>query len=359
MTKKIKLFAFSAIWLMFLTPYFSQAHVKWFSDWSFTDQPQSIQGILSPLFIGLATATMVALAVAVFLDKRLSSMGWYQSVVKWFDERQNYAVLAVRIGLGMTFILAWSGDTLLSPDLRTTDPLLGWGQFVLALLLIFPSTTPLAGVGTLILYGIGISQFGVFYMLDYFIFVGVGVYLIVANLSNERLRSLRIPALYFSVGFSLMWLGIEKIVYPQWGLEILTARPFLTLGLDPQFFLTSAAFVELVLGYLLIIGLLERPIAIVVTLVFFTTTLIFGKVEVIGHTIIHAALIAFLLEGTTRGIYRAPINIHRQTSWRMAFAAINFALITVAFVIPYELMAQNAFNTTIAAFSNFLTIVWR
>lgn len=298
--------------------------------------------ILSPLFFALLGLTLAGLLIAVYLDRRLSQNAAYRQIVVWFDSRREFAPLVLRIGLGMTLMLAWAGDRLLTPDLELSSPVVGWAQFVLALLLIFPRTTPLAGLGTLILYGIGIIEHGAFYMLDYFIFVGAGVYLMVYSSKNSSISSLRIPALYFSVGFSLFWVAIEKIIYPQWGLDVIAATPELALGLDPSFFLLSAAFVELALGYLLIIGLLERPMAVLITLVFFTTTLIFGKTEVIGHTIIHAALIVFLLEGTIRGVYPAPINIHRSLSWRLAFAAINFVLLLTVLIVPYQMMAQAA-----------------
>jgi uncharacterized membrane protein YphA (DoxX/SURF4 family) len=215
----------------------------------------------------------------------------------------------------------------------------GWLQFAVAALLLFRATTPIAGLGVLLLYVIGVIQFGAFYMLDYFLFVGVGVYLLVSDAPNVRIRGLRIPALYFTVGFSLFWVGLEKIIYPQWGLYILEQNPQLALGLDTRFFLTAAAFVELSLGYLLIIGLLERPIALAITLVFFTTTLVFGKTEVIGHTIIHAALLVFLLEGPGR-VYPAPINIHRRLWLRVAFASVNFLLVLIVLIVPYSAVAQ-------------------
>jgi uncharacterized membrane protein YphA (DoxX/SURF4 family) len=326
----------------------ASAHVKWFATWSFNDAPRTIGEIITPPFIGLTALTIVALMASVFIDRRLGDTPWYKRIIAWFDARQPYALLVLRIGLGMTLMLAWAGDTLLTPDLPLSNPVIGWVQFILALLLIFPQTVPVAGAGTLLLYLLGIVEFGAFYMLDYFIFVGVGIYLIVAKLPNARLQSLRLPALYFSVGFSLVWVAIEKIIYPQWGMDVLAANPALTLGLDPSFFLLAAAFVELALGYLLIIGLLERPMAVVITLVFFTTTVIFGKTEVIGHTIIHAALIAFLLEGTRRTVYPAPIDIHRTLGWRVAFAAVNFVLMVALLLIPYQLMSQAIYTDSLA-----------
>lgn len=334
--------------LFLLTPFTALAHVKWFADWSFGDTPTTLANLITPSFIGLLLLTVGGLAVATFIDHKLGGSGVYQRITRWFDQRRQYAPLVLRVGLGMTFLLAWADDRLLTPDLPLSNPIWGWVQFGLALLLIFPAASAIAGLGTLGLYALGVVEHGAFYMLDYFIFVGVGVYLITDQLKNPRLHSLRLPALYFGVGFSLMWVAIEKIIYPQWGLDVLAANPQLTLGLDPQFFLLSAGFIELALGYLLIIGLLERPLSVVITLVFFTTTLVFGKVEVIGHTIIHAALIVFLLEGTSHSIYPAPINIHRTLPWRMAFAAVNFVLLLALFIAPYLLLAQSTYSTSLA-----------
>jgi uncharacterized membrane protein YphA (DoxX/SURF4 family) len=358
--KRIRLVWFCLIWLLGVSPWIVSGHVKWFTEWSFADAPRGLGELLTPLTVGLLLFTMVALALAVFIDTTLQQQGWYQRIIAWFEVRRAVAPLALRIGLGMTFILAWQADTLLSPDLNVADqPILGWAQFALALLLIFPQTTPLAGLGTLALYVLGVAQFGAFYMLDYFIFVGVAVYLMVYGLRNARLRALRIPALYFSVGFSLFWVGIEKLVYPQWGLAILAERPVLTLGFEPSFFLTGAAFVELALGYLFIIGLLERPMAIVVTLVFFLTTLIFGKVEVIGHTIIHAALIVFLLEGTRTRVFLAPIRWVSGLRGRVGFAAVNFAVVLIVLIVPYVAMATSVHNAaTSVVFRPLMRALW-
>lgn len=333
---------------LFGTTFTAAAHVKWFATWSFDDPPKTIGEIITAPFLALLALTIVGLLIAVFLDRRLAQNPYYLRIVGWFDARREVAPLVLRIGLGMTLMLAWADDRLLTPDLAL--PSVGWGtfQFILALLLMLPQTTPLAAVGTLVLYVVGILEHGAFYMLDYFIFVGVAIYLIASAVQNPRIRSLRLPALYFSVGFSLMWVAIEKLIYPQWGLQVLADNPMLTLGLDPTFFLVSAAFVELALGYMIIIGLLERPMAVVITLVFFTTTAIFGKTEIIGHTIIHAALIVFLLEGTTHGLYPAPINMHRSLRWRLAFAALNFVLLLGVLLVPYQLMSQAAYNDSIA-----------
>jgi hypothetical protein len=193
---------------------------------------------------------------------------------------------------------------------------------------------PLAGLGLLLLYGFGVMRFGPLHMLDYAVYAGAGYFLAVSNAGDPRIRGSGLPALYLAVGFSLCWVALEKIVYPQWGLYVLQENPQLALGLDLRFFLLAAAFVEFSLGYLLIINLLQRPLALTITLVFFTTTLVFGKVEVIGHTLIHATLAVFVLEGpgTT---FVPPIAIHRRLGTRSAFAAVNFALLFALLLVPY------------------------
>lgn len=321
--------------VMAALPTTAGAHVKWFSNFNFADVPQTIGEALTPTLIGLAVLSAVALAVLVPIDRFLHGQGWYRRVEDWFENRKQYSRLVMRIGLGASLLMAWQAQALLVPRLSYEMAWVGWFQFLLIFLLFFDKTVIFAGFGVLLLYVLGILQYGLFYMLDYVLFVGVAYYLIVGVFRNPTMRGTAIPALYFTTGFSLIWVGLEKIFYPQWGLYILQQNPQLALGFPIEFFLVAAAFVELVLGYLLIIGLLERPLALVVTLVFFTTTTIFGRVEVIGHTIIHAALIVFLLEGPG-DIYKAPIAFHRKTPLRMAFAGINFLLLIGILFIPYR-----------------------
>jgi FtsH-binding integral membrane protein len=308
------------------------AHVKWFSEFSFADRPLSAAQVLTPLFFGLAVLSMVVIGGMVVLDRRLENAAWYRGVNEWLADRRDQAPLVMRIGVFATLLLAWQADALLVPELRAWAPWVGWAHFWLALFVLFPRTVPLTGGGLIALYGLAAARYGGFHLLDYIFFAGVGWYLLVSGSRSERIRGTGIPALYASVGFSLCWVALEKIIYPQWALHILNEYPQLSLGFDLRFFLLGAAFVEFSLGYLLIINLLQRPLALVITLVFFTTTLVFGKLEVIGHTPIHAALVVFLLEG--RGtVYRPPIALHKRLGLRTAFAAVNFALL-LAILLP-------------------------
>lgn len=69
------------------------------------------------------------------------------------------------------------------------------------------------------------------------------------------------------------------------------------------------------------------------------------------------AIIAFLLEGTRRTLYPAPIDIHRTLGWRMAFAAVNFVLMIALLLIPYQLMSQAAYTDSLAFIHPVLAII--
>jgi hypothetical protein len=322
------------------------AHVKWFAEFDLSDQPATLAEVLSPTFFALAALSVIALGALAVVDRQMEGMAWYQRLDRWLAARAGQSLLVLRVTAGATLLLLWQADALLAPELPA-DPWLGWYQFLLAVLLLFPRTVPIAGAGLGLLYVLGIVRFGVFHMLDYLHYVGVAWFLMVAQAGNERLRETRIPVLYLTVGVALCWLALEKMVYPQWTRYILEQNPQLTLGFDPDFFRVGAAFVEFALGYLLIICLFQRPIALLVTVVFFLTTLVFGKIEVIGHTLLHGALIVFLLEGPGR-FYRPPIAIHGRAWLRVAFTSVNYLLLLVAVLLAYQVSAWQVYEAHVA-----------
>ena len=340
--KKKTILVFSI--LLFGTAIAAFGHVKWFADFSFNDQPLTLTEALGPLFAFLTILSMLVIGAMVILDKKLQSWPLYLKIDEWLQQRKGNSLLIMRIVTGATLLLSWQGDAVLVPELPVTASWVGWIQFVLAFMLLFDRLVKYSGAGIIILYIFAIFQYGMFHMLDHLLFAGAGYFLMVSQSENVAVRESRLPVLYATVGFSLCWLAIEKIIYPQWALYILEQNPQLTLGLDLDFFLMSAAFVEFALGYLLIICLLQRPLALVITLVFFSTTLIFGKVEVIGHTLAHGALIVFLLEGPGK-LYKAPITFHNRMSLRTAFGAVNFALLLAVLMTIYSQGAWYQYET--------------
>lgn len=335
---------FILLGMLFLIQITAFAHVKWFSDFSFSDKPLTLSQAVDTTFILLALLSMSVIGGMVYLDRRLSNTRWYNRINNWLKSHSKYSLTIMRVAAGAVLLLSWQADAMLVPELSIAAAWIGWYQFVLAFLLLFRKTVPLAGLGLVALYGMGIYEFGIFHMLDYPIYAGTGYYFLVNGSSSKKIRGTRLPALYLTVGFSLCWVALEKIIYPQWGLYVLQQNPQLAMGFDLDFFLIGAAFVEFALGYLLIICLLQRPFALVITLVFFTTTLVFGKLEIIGHTLIHGALIVFLIEGPGN-VYSAPITFHKNLKLRAAFGSINFALLLTILLPVYTYSARQQYES--------------
>lgn len=321
----------------------AEAHVKWFSRFSFHDRPLGLTEVVTPTFLAFAALAATVVGALVVLDRWLTDRPFYSRFNARLEAQRPHADAILRAATGASLLLAWQGNTLLAPDLPLGAAWLGWAEFAAAVLLLFGRTVPVAGALLLGLYGVAVARHGLFYLLDYAVFAGIGYALLVSRLRPSTLRASALPALYATTGFSLCWLALEKLVYPDWVGYVVQQNPQLTMGLDPAFFVTAAAFVEFSLGFLLLVGVLSRPLAVAITVVFFTTTLVFGKPEVVGHTILHGALLVFLLEGPGHA-FRPPIALHRTTRWRVAFASVNLLVVLALMLAAYTASARRMYH---------------
>lgn len=319
----------------------ADAHVKWFTSGSYADRPLTLGEVISQLFLILLCVCILTISLGVYLDNTLSKSMWYGRLNVWLETRKDYAYIVMRVAAAMLFLLSWQSDAMLAPTLRLPNDWmwLGWYQFILALLLIIPRTTPIAGAGVILLYLFGIRIYDPFHMLDYMMFFGCGFYLAFRKHKNPKLQVASLTLLYLTVGFSLCWVALEKFIYPDWSLFLLKKHPDLALGLNYNFFLTSVAFIEFSLGYLLLVCLLQRPLAVIITFVFVLTTITFGKVEVIGHTLIHGCLIVFLLEGPGL-VYKKITDTFKNIFKRILANNVFFIVLLVALISLYHVMAQ-------------------
>lgn len=324
----------------FTTP--AMAHVKWFSNYDFEQAPLHVTDLGNIYFWGLLLLSLISLPLIVYIDKKLESSKAYLKINNFLDRYSEDSLLIMRVIIGAVLLMSWQGDSIIAPEITIPSTAWGWVQFLLIFFLLFKETVWITGLGMLVFYFSSIYHHGIFHMLDYMIYPAVGLYFIFSSLKDERYRNLNLPILYSGLGFSLCWVAFEKLMYPHWGLSVLAQAPELTMGLDHQFFLTATAFVEFTLGYLLIICLLQRPLAVIITLVFFTTSVFFGKTEVIGHSILHAALLVFMVKGPGK-YYQAPIRIHKSPWMRSAFACINFIIIFAAMAFSYDSLASKNF----------------
>jgi hypothetical protein len=137
-------------------------------------------------------------------------------------------------------------------------------------------------------------------------------------------------------------------VYPDWALYVLSQHPALAMGLTLDFFLVGAAFVELSLGHMLILALFGRTLALTITIVFLLTTSVFGgKLEVMGHTPVHTALVVFLLEGAGEH-YLPPFLAPRSLARRALLAGGTFVVLLAVLLVAYQKGAVHKYELAVA-----------
>ncbi|MRH45105.1 DoxX family membrane protein [Aquibacillus halophilus] len=327
---KKRLYSFIIVVLVLFTPIFTLAHVKWFA----TVEPQkvTIEQILSPLFITISLFIAILLAVLSQVMNRLMDIPLAKEMDLTLAGWRKYSRYILKYGTAFAFIIQVLSGTMFAPDFvidYTWEAVLMW-IIIVGLLIPHHISTKLAALVMLALFVYEWTETGWFYMLDYGFYIAIiGVLLI----GNTKLEKWGFPFLYLGTGLSLCWVAVEKWVYPEMTINIIETHGVPTFGFEPAVFIVLAAFIEFVVGYLLVVGILNRILAIVVTVIFILTTTIFGLTEIIGHAMIHIVLIIFIIEGVS--FYHPPIKIHKTTLDQMVFVFLNFIFVLATFILIY------------------------
>ena len=59
-------------------------------------------------------------------------------------------------------------------------------------------------------------DYGIFHVLDYMIFLGIGYFLMTANSNSKSLIKSGFVVLFACTGLTLIWASVEKFAYPEW-----------------------------------------------------------------------------------------------------------------------------------------------
>ncbi|MGJ7912675.1 hypothetical protein [Neobacillus sp. LXY-1] len=315
---------------LFITPIFTSAHVKWFTD--VAPHKETIEHILSPLFIFLALIAAVVLAILPLLIPKIAESQLMQNWDQKLSGLRKYSRYLLKYGTALALIIQISNGTIFAPELHVTQSIIVILTWLAVVCLLIPHHLA-TKAGALVLLGIFIyitMQHGIFYMLDYGFYVAIIGVLLVGNTKFEKVG---FPFLYLGTGLSLCWVAVEKWVYPDMSLDIVIHHHVPTFGFEPTVFITMAAFIEFVVGYLLVVGILNRVLGLVVTIIFVLTTMLFGVTEVIGHFMIHIVLIIFIIEGVS--FYTPPIKIHKTKTDQFIFVFLNFIFVLATYILIY------------------------
>jgi hypothetical protein len=282
-----------------LVPAGASAHVKWFCAYDVTLPPLPLSEVLTPMFFWVSGVFAVLLFLGFTLDRLAQNSSWDAAVDRFFAPAAAFQPRLMRVGVGAFFVCLWvKGGLILTPELITDSTTIPWLQLLIAIGTIWRRTCLLSGLGIVGLYVHAATLYGVFHLVDYPIFLGIAVYLMLTASDRPALLRLRTPILYASSGFTLMWAAIEKFGYPQWTLPLLVEHNRITFGMDFSVFMMLAGFVEFSLAYFLITGTaIIRLGTFYLLFIFAAAILDFGKIDAIGHMLIIVALCIMTLNG--------------------------------------------------------------
>ncbi|WP_372633031.1 DoxX family membrane protein [Cohnella sp.] len=306
------------------------AHVKWFTD--VTPVKETLDNVLSPVFAGTALAVALLLAALTQLLPSIMKISALGKLDEGVEKLRPWSFLILQYGTAAALLWALLEGGLFAPEFASPEGSLELTIWATIVLLLIPHHLPvkLASVALFGLYVYYVGEYGLFHMLDYGFYLAIAAAL---GFYRTPLQKWSFPLLYLGTGLSLCWVAVEKWIYPAMSLDIIEHHNVPTFGFDPAVFVVLAAFIEFVVGYLLVVGILNRLLSIVLTLIFIMTTMLFGYVEIVGHFMIHIVLVLFIIEGVS--FYKPPVEMHKTKLERIVFVALNFLLVLATFLLLY------------------------
>jgi hypothetical protein len=317
----------------------ASAHIKWFCAYDVASQPVGLENVLCPDLELLTGLSLLGLLTGSAVEGTVVG----DAVMRAFDQattaiRDNLEII-FRAACAFFFISIWAaGGILLTPELKTDSIWIGVLQLAIAAGMLSRRTMPLSALGIVALFDIGIWYYGAFHLADYPVFLGFAAYIALIGGQTKFFGTRPIDVLRFAAAITLMWASIEKWAYPQWSYPILIQHPEMTLGFAPDFYMRAAGAIEFALAFALLwTPLVRRVAAIMLTAMFVSAVFAFGKIDLIGHSLIVVALVGIIADDGGK-----PARI--RDFWLMPAAYIaSLAL----FLATYYIVHAELFGTTV------------
>jgi hypothetical protein len=322
---KPALFAGCLIASLPLTSTPAAAHVKWFVNCNVSDNPLPVQAVFTTTFFVFFGLFLILLYLGCVAERTVLGANVSQLLDHHTAELHRRADDLLRSVAAVSFALLWAdGGLIITPELKANSIWLTAIQLLIPIYMFGRATLPAAGAGIIVLYGYGVATYGLFHMLDYPVFLGLGVFFALSASQNARLLAFRFDFLRWTVACSLLWPSIEKFVYPGWIAPIAITHPEITLGFDVPTVVTAAGVVEFGLSFALFwTPMIRRLAALILVAVLTAATFDFGKVDGIGHLMIIAILIV---------VFAHPGGTHDRRHPALAPLAGGIALPAVIFL---------------------------
>jgi hypothetical protein len=291
-----------------------------------------LENVLCPDFEVLFGLTLLALLAGALGETTHVGEAMLRALDRVTSLVRDRTELIFRAGTAFFFISIWAlGGVLLTPELKTSSTLVGAIQLGIAAGMLSRRTMPLSATGIFVLFGIGVWNYGIFHLADYPVFLGVGAYLALTGLQKNLFGVRAIDVVRYTAGITLMWASIEKWAYPEWSFPLFVSHPDMALGFSPEFFMRSAGSVEFALAFALMwTPLVRRLGALMLTAMFVSAVVEFGKIDLIGHTLIVVVLVSIVADNGGKRVQSL------RPSWSMPLAyAASLALFLALYYVGH------------------------
>jgi small basic protein len=317
----------------------ASAHVKWFCAYNVAGQPVGLENVLCPNFEFLTGLSILALTAGAVLEDTPVGSAVLRAIDTLTGVLRHNIETVFRASVAFFFVSIWAaGGILLTPELKTSSQLVAAIQLGIAAGMLSRRTMPLSAFGICLLYAIAVWKYGFFHLADYPVFLGVAAYLALVGLQTNFFGARPIDILRWAAGITLMWASIEKWAYPEWSYPLFIKHPGMTLGFAPDFYMQAAGAVEFALAFSLMWTPLVRRIgAVILAMMFVSAVFEFGKIDLIGHTLIVAAFLGIIADDGGK-----PARLRD-----CCLVPFSYASSLAGFLMVYYVMHKMLFGTSI------------
>ena len=302
--------------LLFLTPFLSHAHTRWFAEGEIEPYvPTEPTGLY---FLGIGFVVLLIIAIGIEFERRnILKFSFLRPKAPYAFDR---AAATLSMITGTFFMIAGSHGYLFSPNLSYEAGIpmfLAMSQFAIGLMLVLGVFARVAGFFLMALWFIGIHYAGLEALVENIWVLAVGGFVMVMGNDyfsiflvkglrsmTENLKAYALPVLRIGTGVTLLALGFtEKILRPELGLNFLAQHDWnfmSSFGFSDYLFVLSAGAVESLLGLLFIFGVMTRLTALITAIIFITPLFFLGPIELTGHLPHFAAIFLILIFGPGR-----------------------------------------------------------
>jgi hypothetical protein len=286
----------------------AQAHVKWFFDYDVTKPPTPIGEVLDGTFVTMFLVSAVGCYLFFLIDRYIYEEGILEEFdrkLKLFDNTASY-IMRAAAGVFFLALFGWwafgvGQSFYLTPELKTSATHIPWMHLIIALCVISRKTVFVTGLGIFFLYISAAFDYGIFHVLDYMIFLGIGYYLTVSQSAQQGWLKSGFVVLFACTGLTLIWAAVEKFAYSHWTIAVLQDKPHVTMGMSPPVFMKVSGFVEFFMTFILLgaVSVVGRLISLGLMSVFVLAVFEFGILDAVGHLMIVAILWVLIVRGPT------------------------------------------------------------